>query len=229
MATAQRSAPPSRLTRERILVAVTELLESTGSDGVSTRTIGEALDVHPTALYRHFRDMDELLREAADGILASVAHADETEAGLDSLDAAALLCRRIRALLLSHPGAARVMASGPSRMANERALTDRLLGLLTDAGLPDDEVARAYHALIEYTVGSAAVDASYADETGDEEEARHRGWRADYFAASPTDFPHTARFAAGLYPPMDEQFDYGLDLIIEGLRERIRRAGAGAH
>ena len=40
---------------------------------MSTRTIGEALDVHPTALYRHFRDMDELLREAADGILAGLA------------------------------------------------------------------------------------------------------------------------------------------------------------
>jgi len=68
-----RSSPSERLTRAKIVAAVTELLEHGGVDAVSTRTIGEALDVHPTALYRHFRDMDELLREAADGILAGLA------------------------------------------------------------------------------------------------------------------------------------------------------------
>lgn len=68
-----RSSSTERLTRARIVAAVTDLLEHGGVDAVSTRTIGEALDVHPTALYRHFRDMDELLREAADGILAGIA------------------------------------------------------------------------------------------------------------------------------------------------------------
>ncbi len=68
-----RSSSTERLTRARIVAAVTDLLEHGGVDAVSTRTIGEALDVHPTALYRHFRDMDELLREAADGILAGLA------------------------------------------------------------------------------------------------------------------------------------------------------------
>ncbi len=221
MATSQGAAQTSRLTRERILAAATDLLESSGADGVTTRTIGQALDVHPTALYRHFRDMDELLREAADGILAGVAEPTSSEDGADNLDAAALLCHRIRSVLLAHPGAARVVASGPSRMTNERAITERLLGLLGDSGLPEAEVTRAYHALIEFTVGSAAVDAAYLGESHDEEEARHRSWRADYFAASPTDFPQTTHFAAALYPAMDEQFRYGLDLIVLGLRQRF--------
>jgi TetR/AcrR family transcriptional regulator, tetracycline repressor protein len=221
MTTTQRATQSGRLTRERIVAAATDLLESNGADGVTTRTIGEALDVHPTALYRHFRDMDELLREAADGILAGVAAPTSTEGGVDTLDAAALLCHRIRSVLLAHPGAARVVATGPSRMTNERAITERLLGLLGESRLPEAEVTLAYHALIEFTVGSAAVDAAYLGESHEEEEARHRGWRADYFAASPTDFPQTTRFAAELYPAMDEQFRYGLDLIVSGLRQRV--------
>lgn len=53
-------------------------------------------------------------------------------------------------------------------------------------------------------------------------EARHRLWRAAYFAASPQEFPHTTRLAALLYPSLDDQFEFGIDLLITGLR---RRAG----
>lgn len=218
---AVRSSPASRLTRERIVAAVARLLEDAGVDAVSTRTIGEALGVHPTALYRHFRDIDELLREAADKILAGVAESVPGPGSGDSLEAAAELSRRVRAVLLAHPGAARIAASGPSRMAHERAITEKLLGLLAVTGLPEPEVALAYHALIEFTVGSAAIDSIDPALTGAQVDERHRSWRAAYMAASPQDFPHSVRFAASLYPSLDEQYEYGLAVMIAGLRERI--------
>lgn len=233
-----RSSSTERLTRARIVAAVTDLLEHGGVDAVSTRTIGEALDVHPTALYRHFRDMDELLREAADGILAGIADGVRDPAGSvgqpggagqpgaagpgDALDAVAELCRRLRAVLMSHPGAAQVAASGPARMPNERALTEKMLGLLSEAGLPDTEVTLAYHAVIEYVVGSAAIDTAGAAHSPAEVEARHRLWRAAYFAASPAEFPHTTRLAGLLYPSLDEQFEFGIEALIAGLRQRVR-------
>jgi AcrR family transcriptional regulator len=230
-----RSTSAERLTRAKIVAAVTDLLEHGGVDAVSTRTIGEALDVHPTALYRHFRDMDELLREAADGILAGLADEvrDPAEGADgaggdgpgDAIDAVAELCRRLRAVLMSHPGAAQVMASGPARMPNERALTEKMLGLLCEAGLPGPEVTLAYHALIEYVVGSAAIDTAGASDAPADVEARHRLWRAAYFAAPPADFPHTTRLAPLLYPSLDEQFEFGIDVLIGGLRQRVSRGG----
>ena len=226
-----RSSSTERLTRARIVAAVTDLLEHGGVGAVSTRTIGEALDVHPTALYRHFRDMDELLREAADGILAGLSDGlggdvSGGDVSADALEAVAELCRRLRAVLMSHPGAARVMASGPSRMPNERALTEKMLGLLGEAGLPDPEVTLAYHALIEYVVGSAAIDTAGAFDAPADVEARHRLWRAAYFAASPQEFPHTTRLAALLYPSLDDQFEFGIDLLITGLRQRAGQPAA---
>ncbi len=219
------STAPARLSRDRIVAAVTDLLERDGVDGVSTRTIGEALDVHPTALYRHFRDMDELLREAADvileGVVAAAQRRDEQESVRDDLDRAASLCREVRGVLMAHPGAARVMSGGPSRMVNERAVTERLLALLTAAGVPDADVAPAYHSLIEFAVGSAAIDSLEDERSPDASETRHRAWRADYLAASPTDYPATTRFAAHLYPDVEAQFEFGLALMIAGLRESI--------
>jgi AcrR family transcriptional regulator len=217
------TTPSVRLTRAKIVAAVSELLERGGVDAVSTRTVGEALNVHPTALYRHFRDMDELLREAADGILASLADGACDLRDADALDAAAALCHRLRAVLMSHPGAARVVAPGPSRMPNERAFTEKLLGLLSEAGLPDSEITLAYHALVEYAVGSAIIDVTGMDDSPDDVEARHRIWRADYLAASPERFPHTTRLAALLYPSLDDQFRFGIDMIIAGLRQRVGR------
>lgn len=220
-----RTTSSGRLTRERIVAAVTDLLERGGIEAVSTRTVGEALDVHPTALYRHFRDMDELLRDAADRILDHLLDDLPDPESTDALDATALLCWRLRGVLMSHPGAARVMAAGPSRMPNERALTEVLLGLLTRAGLPDDEVTLAYHALIEYVVGSAALDTASGIATSEEVEQRHRVWRGDYYAASPTEFPETVRLADRLYPTLDEQFRFGLDLMIAGLRRTLALHG----
>lgn len=209
----------TRLTRAAIVGAVIDLLETGGVDGVTTRAIGEAMGVHPTALYRHFRDMDELLREAADSILTGLAEDPAVLGAGDGLAVVAELCRRIRSVLMAHPGAAQVMAKGPSRMANEQAVTERMLGQLSAAGLPEGEVARAYHALIEFTVGSAAIDVLIGD--GDETvDDRHRTWRAHYLAASPTDFPHSSHFSQLLYPSLEEQFDYGLGLLVDGLRQR---------
>jgi AcrR family transcriptional regulator len=210
----------TRLSRERIVAAVVELLESGGVDAVSTRAVGQALHVHPTALYRHFKDMDEVVREAADQILEGLAEEAERSRGRDPLDVLLELCVRLRAALLSHPGAASGVATGPSRMPHERALTERMLELLGRTGLSDEDVVLAYHALIEYSVGSAAIDAPGRG-TEPDEDSRHRAWRADYLTASPEEFPVTVRLAALLYPDQDTQFRYGLQALIDGLRQRL--------
>lgn len=219
--------PPGRLTREKILAAVVDLLERSGAGTVTTRTIGEALQVHPTALYRHFRDMDELLREAADAILAGLGDEMVSPPGADAFDAVSEMCRRLRAALMAHPAAAQVMSRGPSRKTNERALTEQMLGLLSDAGLSDPDAAQAYHALVEFAVGSAAIDSLDLTDP-DAEENRHRVWRADYLSASPDRFPHSVRMAVVLYPGMEKQFEYGLMLLIDGLRRRVAASVSAA-
>lgn len=44
-------------------------------------------------------------------------------------------------------------------------------------------------------------------------------------AAAPADFPHTTRLAPLLYPSLDEQFEFGIDVLIGGLRQRVSRGG----
>jgi hypothetical protein len=164
--------------------------------------------------------MDEVIREAADHILAGLVTPFSEDAGGDPIEAVFELCVRLRAALMSHPGAASGVASGPSRMPYERVFTERMLQLLSRAGLPDQDVVLAYHALIEFTVGSSAIDAR-ALATEPDEETRHRVWRADYLTASPEEFPVTVRLALQLYPSQQAQFEYGLRTLVEGLRLKM--------
>jgi TetR/AcrR family transcriptional regulator, tetracycline repressor protein len=220
-----RTGRPPTLSRERIVDAALELLEHGGADAITTRSLGDALGVHPTALYRHFRDMDELLRVAADKVLVDVVGQadalDGAPAGRDALTEVMELCRRLRDTLMSHPGAAQVMSGGPSRSPNERRFTERMLMLLSSAGLGDEECALAYHALVEFVVGSAAIDTRAAGTPEADIELEHDVWRAAYGEAAAAEFPTTARLATWLYPSQEAQFAYGLDLLIASLGARL--------
>ena len=143
-------------------------------------------------------------------------HPDSTTA----LDEVQQLCRRLRALLMAHPGASRVMAPGPSQAANERAFTERVLHLLNTAGLTDQDTALAYHALVEYVVGSATIDTDPRGGPSADKEQQHEAWRLEYARSAPEEFPATTRLAQWLYPSQEAQFDFGLELLIQSVRVR---------
>ena len=65
-----------RLDRDVIVRAAQRVLEEDGLGGLTVRRIGSELGADPTAIYRHFRDKDELVVELADRVFASVAMPD---------------------------------------------------------------------------------------------------------------------------------------------------------
>jgi AcrR family transcriptional regulator len=60
----------ARLDRERILDAAEAIAQREGVGKLTIRRIGAELNADPTAIYRHFRDKQELLSELADRFLA---------------------------------------------------------------------------------------------------------------------------------------------------------------
>src|SRR5437867_2767362 len=56
--------------RGRITVAAQELFAAEGIEGISMRKIADRVGVTATALYRHFRDKDEILEEIINAGLA---------------------------------------------------------------------------------------------------------------------------------------------------------------
>jgi AcrR family transcriptional regulator len=205
----------ARLTAEIIVTAAIEVIAEGGSEQFSVRRLGEALDADPTAIYRHFRSKDELLRAIGDRGLAGL---------VDGLPASSWrecireLCIRIRAANLAQPAIASLVRGAPPRHRNELLITETILAQLHEAGFGADAAARAYHAVIELTIGSAAIDSTLAALPATERDRIYDEWRTDYAALDPNAFPRSVESAASLYPETaDERFAYALDRLLDGI------------
>src|SRR6185312_12110811 len=70
----RRKAPSAasarvRLDRETIITAGLNLAAVPGCSTISVRELGHSLDADPTAIYRHFRNKEHLMRELLDELI----------------------------------------------------------------------------------------------------------------------------------------------------------------
>jgi AcrR family transcriptional regulator len=212
---------PAALSKERIVSAAVVLAARSGVDQLTVRALGEELGCDPTALYRHFRNVEELHREVGDHFLADVDVAPRPREGWRT--AVRRLCRELRQAQLRQPRLAVLVRSAPTRLRNELGITEALLRELGRGGFRPAAAARAYHALIEFTVGSATIDAALASQPVATREATYRAWRSDYAALAADEYPSTAATAVHLYQgSADRRFDDALDALLTGLESRRR-------
>lgn len=210
--------PRHSLTDERILAEALALVDEAGLDALTTRALGQRLGVDPTAVYRHFRNKDELVNALADHIIGSgappTASTDGDGTPRGQLRGACLVLRRA---LLAHPAMTAIIVRRPPRGTNTWAATEHALGLLRQAGLDDADAARAYQALLNYTLGHATLEAPYAALDPNQAAAELTASRLMYQSLPAGDYPNTAAVAPHLYGSLEEQFAYGLDRLLDGL------------
>ena len=216
MARAARGRP-ARLSRDTICQAALDLLADTDAATFSLRALGDRLGVDATAIYRHFRDKDDLLREVGDRALAPVTRGFVTST--DARDDIRRMCTRLRKTMLRSQVALTLTAFGPTRRENELRITEVMLDALSRCGLSEEETVIAYHVLIEYTIGSAKLDGPLTA-PGADRRGTYRTWRADYAGLPVEQYPASVRLAQKLYPSSDVVFAAGLDALIAGLTGR---------
>ncbi|MDO9181306.1 MAG: TetR/AcrR family transcriptional regulator [Bacteriovorax sp.] len=119
------------LTRERILLAASELADKNGLASVSMRQVAQSLGVEAMSLYKYVSSKDDLL----DGLVEIVAFQMDVPA-LDSGWKEAMLLRSHseRRILNLHPWATSLFESrsgtGPTRLSHQ----ERLIGIIRRAG-----------------------------------------------------------------------------------------------
>jgi AcrR family transcriptional regulator len=152
---------PSRLSRERIVEAAFGLLEREGWEALSMRRLAQELDVWPMAVYRYFRDKDELVD-------ALVAHVIEE---IDLPNARGTWRARLRRLVEATRGALeRLPPELRPRLAvallapDTPRLSDSAHAILESAGFGADDARMAWTALAAYAVGFVAVAPAVPDE-----------------------------------------------------------------
>jgi TetR/AcrR family transcriptional regulator, tetracycline repressor protein len=167
---ARREREPGRLSRERIVDAVFRLLDRDGWEALSMRRLAQELDVWPMAVYRYFRDKDELID-------ALVAHVIQ---GIDLPSARGTWRARLRRLMEAARGALeRLPPELRPRLAialvapDTPRVSDAALGILESAGFGPDDARRAWAALVAYAAGFVEIAPAVSDEARFEDGLDH--------------------------------------------------------
>jgi AcrR family transcriptional regulator len=210
------------LTRERILQAALAMADAGGIESVSMRKLGDAVGVEAMSLYNHVPGKAELL----DGLIDLVF----SEIKLPAADGDWQTAMReravaIRAALARHRWAIGLMESrtspGPATLRHH----DAVLRCLRGAGFPVALAAHAYALLDSYIYGFALQEASLPFDTGEETAELAQAMLARFPAQ---EYPHLAEFTFRhvLQPGYDygSEYEYGLDLILDGLDRALRVA-----
>ncbi len=215
------------LTRERIIEASLELLDSSGDEGLTFRALSERLATGPGAIYWHIANKSDLLAAACDDVVARAM--DET---------VALMTREaptpegwIRAVALAlfdaideHPWVGSVITSSVGMSPIVRIL-EHLGQQIRALRVPDEEQWAAVGTLMAYILGVSKQNAANG------QLARTRGLdRSDFLEAmstawlalDPERYPFS-RSVAGQFREHDDRVDYlaGIDLILRGIGKGI--------
>ena len=219
---AGKTRRPSRLDRESIVDAAFAVAEDAGHRGLTMRRVGAELGADPTAVYRHFRNKDELITAMADRLFGEVIEHYPDGPWREGLRNGMLMGRRV---YRRHPGFAEALAATPDDTPNLERIAERVLGLLRKAGLTDGDAVLFYHLITNYVAGTGVFEA-VADEAG--EESWQDRTRRVYSALPPDRFPNCVALAPHMYPDPDLVFDTGVELVLDAIEARVGRAQEGA-
>jgi AcrR family transcriptional regulator len=210
---------PVRLNRETILAAAEQILRSEGLDAMTMRRVGTELGIDPTAIYRHYRNKEELVIELADRAFGRVALPGPE---LSWQDALRHVARSVRQIYAVHVDFATVLVRQADDTPNLERLTEETLRILAEAGLPPAEAARMYAVVVTHIAGSGLYNATIGAQADDGDDGRASA-RRTYAALPPAEFPHAVAAAPYLFPDSQEADELGLELLI-GAIERLGAA-----
>lgn len=137
------------MSREAIVTAALEILDTYGLADLSMRRIGDALGVQAATIYWHYANKQTLLAGVSDAILG--AQTAPARGGWD--ERLSLWAGDLRGVLLLHRDAAELVAASLAVGLGQRVPDVGAVQILLDAGWPVADAKRAARALTHFVLG----------------------------------------------------------------------------
>ncbi|SDL83944.1 TetR/AcrR family transcriptional regulator [Nonomuraea jiangxiensis] len=216
------------LSREQIVAAALELLDTEGIDALSMRRLGTRLNAGATSMYTHVAGKEELLELVVDEVYGEV---EPPVAGAGWRVAVTRCAHGMRSAFLRHPwigsvqGEAGVAYLGP----NVLRLSEAVLAVFEEGGFSLEAADQALNVVMAYVIGRSTSEAAWLTKLArggqDEQEWAARLWPAAEQAVR--DYPRLRRLYAAqrgqnLRGARDQEFDDGLACVLDGLATRLK-------
>jgi AcrR family transcriptional regulator len=211
-----------KLTQRGITEAALEAIDADGIDALSMRKLGERLGSSAMSLYTYFPDKDAVLDGVAQLLLADI---DAPPEEAHWRDAMRFIMRSVRNVALQHPNAARLIHRFPPHTPDALTFVEAGFRSFRRAGFDGLSTARCYRALAAYSLGTLDIELG------------------GYFSADARAVTPPSRAGIGtpsiekLLPLVTEigptlnaqddsaEFEYGLELLLDGFADAMARAG----
>jgi len=211
------------LTRERVLGTAIALADERGVAELTMRKLATALGVEAMSLYHHIGGKEQLLDELADWVFSRIRTPEIGSPWRDEMRARA---RSQRETLSAHPWGLTLIES--RRAAGTAVLEhhNAVLGCLRRSGFSVTLAANAFSVLDSYVFGFVLTEQHLPFEAGE---------KAEDFAAELAlpvkQYPYMVEMIAEMMIGRDyaygNEFEHGLELILDGLAGRLAAKSAG--
>ena len=209
------------LTRERVLEAAILLADEGGVESISMRKLGQSLGVEAMSLYNHVANKDAILDGIADQVLKQI-DLPGSAAGTDWEQAIWRCAVSAHNVLTEHPWACNLIMSTQRILPTRLRYIDSILRCLREAGFSPAAAYHGYHALDSHILGFTLWEAGHG--ISEDDLAQFVSY-VPQLTADGFDYlaEHAEQHLSGVEDQGENEFEFGLRLIVEGLR-RMRAA-----
>ena len=216
-----------RLTRDRVVEAALRIMDQEGLDAVTMRRVAREVGVEAMSLYHHVRDKEDLLDGICAQVMRDFRYPDEDRPWIEVARDGAREWRRV---LREHPNVIAVWAERQRPMTDLEGLMpmEFALRVIGRAGIDAREGVQVFNVLGGYIMGVVMMEVGAMFSGG-----TARGGQATHMHAKMGDEVFTESVPAGRLPCIaaalpyfaecnpDEQFEFGLDLMLAGIQARV--------
>ena len=220
------SKPPSKpqrqprepVTRERALTTALAIADAEGIDALTMRRLARELGIEAMSLYHHVSSKGDILDGICDLVMGQI---EVPPAGTDWKTAMRHRAQSAHRVLLAHPWAATLVTSRINIGIGMTRYLEATFGRLMDGGFSVTGALDAWHALDSHIYGftlqelTLPFDVDQAQQVSDAVLASFDAVQFPRLVQVMTEVAMHGRV---------EDFDFGLDLILEGLERRLAAA-----
>lgn len=202
------------LSRDIIVAAADRVVEREGLDRLTFQAIGEELGAHPTSIYRHFRDKDELLLALIDTLRArsysgAMVRTDDWLADLRTQ------AHLIHSHYMRYPEFALQMAL---RRPTDLSSMEYSIGALRRGGFDREQATLYARALGQLIRSASSIQAALTALPADVQDADELTWQMDIRRIDAEEFPEIAWAGETLPDVRDPRaWETALDLLLESI------------
>lgn len=215
MAQARRGRPAVPLSRERVLRAAIVLADREGIDALTMRRLGQELGVEAMSLYKHVANKDAILDGIVDLVVGDI---EVPPAGTPWRAAMRHRALSAHAALCAHPWAALQIMSRFNIGPGMTRYLDATLGRLREGGFSIAGALDAWNVLDSFVYGFTLQELSLPFDVSETQQVS-----ADFLEGFPAEeFPHVAEVVGEIMRTgREENFELGLDLVLDGLQRML--------